>query len=114
MSFLRTTTNRYLEPDTMNPKTIRPWHPGEIIKEDFLADYGLTQYALAKALHIPQSRLSSIINGRRSITADTAARLGRFFGNSAQFWLGLQSLYDLETLEMDKIEAEVEPLAVAA
>ena len=98
----------------MNPKTIAPWHPGEIIKEDFLADYGLTQYALAKALHIPQSRLSSIINGRRSITADTAARLGRFFGNSAQFWLGLQSMYDLATLEMDKIEAEVEPLEVAA
>jgi addiction module HigA family antidote len=98
----------------MNPKTIAPWHPGEIIKEDFLADYGLTPYALAKALHIPQSRLSSIINGRRSITADTAARLGRFFGNSAQFWMGLQSMYDLATLEMDKIEAEVEPLAVAA
>jgi addiction module HigA family antidote len=98
----------------MNAKTLRPWHPGEIIKEDFLADYGLTQYALAKALHIPQSRLSSIINGRRSITADTAARLGRFFGNSAEFWLGLQAIYDLGMLERARIEAEVEPLGVAA
>jgi addiction module HigA family antidote len=98
----------------MNAKTLRPWHPGEIIKEDFLADYGLTQYALAKALHIPQSRLSSIINGRRSITADTAARLGRFFGNSAEFWLGLQAIYDLGMLEKARIEAEVEPLGVAA
>lgn len=92
-------------------QTIRPWHPGELIKEDWLADYGLTQYALAKALKIPQSRLTDIIKGRRGITADTAARLARFYGNSAEFWLGLQALYDLAMLDAAKIEAEVEPLA---
>jgi addiction module HigA family antidote len=70
-------------------------HPGEIIGEDFLSDYGLTKYALAKALGIPQSRLTEIIKGRRSITADTALRLGRYFGNSPEFWLGLQGNYDL-------------------
>lgn len=86
---------------------------GELIKEDWLADYGLTQYALAKALKIPQSRLTDIIKGRRGITADTAARLARFYGNSAEFWLGLQALYDLAMLDAEKIEAEVEPLAAA-
>jgi len=94
-------------------QSIRPWHPGELIKEDWLADYGLTQYALAKALKIPQSRLTDIIKGRRGITADTAARLARFYGNSAEFWLGLQALYDLAMLDAEKIEAEVEPLAAA-
>lgn len=93
---------------------IRPWHPGEIIRDDFLADYGLTQYALAKALKIPQSRLSDIIHGRRSVTADTAARLARFYGNSAEFWLGLQAIYDLAVLDAKKIEQEVEPHQNAA
>lgn len=91
--------------------TIRPWHPGEIIKEDFLADYGLTQYALANALKIPHSRLTAIIQGKRSVTADTAARLARYYGNDAQFWLGLQAEYDLRTLDTKQIEAEVLPRA---
>ena len=69
----------------MKTKTIPPMHPGQMIKEDFLGDYGLTQYALAKALNIPQSRLTELIKGRRSITADTAVRLGKFFGNSPGF-----------------------------
>src|SRR4051812_35418702 len=93
---------------------IRPWHPGEIIRDDFLADYGLTQYALAKALKIPQSRVTDIIHGRRGITADTAARLARFYGNSAEFWLGLQALYDLAVIDAEKIAAEVEPIKKAA
>ena len=92
-------------------KTIKPWHPGEILKEDFLVDYGLTQYALAKALKIPQSRLTDIVKGRRSITADTALRLARYYGNSAEFWLGLQSIYDLAAADAKKIEAEVLPRA---
>jgi len=91
-------------------KYTKPWHPGEIIKEDFLDDYGLTQYALAKALRIPQSRMTEIIKGRRGITADTAARLARFYGNSAEFWLGLQGIYDLRMLDFKKIEREVTPL----
>ncbi|MBK8477944.1 MAG: HigA family addiction module antidote protein [Opitutaceae bacterium] len=95
---------------TKNP-TIAPWHPGEILKEDWLADYGLTQYALAKALRIPHSRLTDIIKGRRSIAADTALRLARFYGNSAAFWLNLQSDYDLRTADTGKIAAEVQPRA---
>lgn len=92
-------------------KSIRPWHPGEIIKEDFLADYGLTQYALAKALKIPHSRMTAIITGKRSITADTALRLSRYFGNSAQFWLGLQAEFDLRTADSALVAAEVVPRA---
>jgi addiction module HigA family antidote len=97
----------------MNTKSraIAPWHPGEMIKEDFLADYGLTQYALAKALRIPHSRVTDIIKGRRGITADTALRLSRYFGNSAEFWLNLQAEYDLRMADAKRIEAEVAPRA---
>jgi addiction module HigA family antidote len=97
----------------MNTKSraIALWHPGEMIKEDFLADYGLTQYALAKALHIPHSRVTDIIKGRRGITADTALRLSRYFGNSAEFWLNLQTEYDLRMADAKRIEAEVAPRA---
>jgi addiction module HigA family antidote len=90
---------------------IAPIHPGEMIKADWLADYGLTQYALANALRIPHSRLTDIIKGRRGITADTALRLARFYGNSAQFWLNLQSQYDLEVTDATRINTEVTPLA---
>lgn len=90
---------------------IAPIHPGAMIKADWLADYGLTQYALANALRIPHSRLTDIINGRRGITADTALRLARFYGNSAQFWLNLQSQYDLEVTDATRINTEVTPLA---
>jgi antitoxin HigA-1 len=90
---------------------IRPWHPGEIIRQDWLADYDLTQYSLAKALHIPHSRLTEIIKGRRAITADTALRLARFYGNSAAFWLHLQTDYDLRVANAAKIAAEVQPRA---
>jgi addiction module HigA family antidote len=101
------TRNEKMKTDT----TIKPWHPGEIIKEDFLGDYGLTQYALAKALKIPHSRLTAIVHGKRSVTADTAARLARYFGNSPQFWLGLQAEYDLRMVNSTKIENEVLPRA---
>jgi addiction module HigA family antidote len=90
---------------------IAPIHPGEMIKADWLADYGLTQYALANALRIPHGRLTDIIKGRRGITADTALRLARFYGNSAQFWLNLQSQYDLEVTDATRINTEVTPLA---
>lgn len=92
-------------------QTIAPWHPGEILKEDWLADYGLTQYALAKALMIPHSRLTDIIKGRRGITADTALRLACFYGNSPAFWLNLQTDYDLRMADAAKITAEVQPRA---
>lgn len=70
--------------------------PGEYLKTEFLDELGLSAYALARATHMPDSRLSEIINGKRAITADTALRLGKYFGMSAQFWLNLQSHYDLE------------------
>jgi len=86
-------------------------HPGQMIKEDFLGDYGLTQYALAKALKIPQSRLTELIKGRRRITADTAVRLGKYFGNSPSFWLNLQNEFDLRMVDSKRIAQEVTSIA---
>ncbi|GAA1206754.1 HigA family addiction module antitoxin [Prauserella alba] len=77
--------------------TMPPVHPGEILKEEFLEPMGITAYRLAKAIGVDQTRLSQIITGRRSITADTGLRLSRFFGMSEGFWTGLQELYDRET-----------------
>ncbi|EPG74771.1 HigA family addiction module antitoxin [Leptospira sp. WS58.C1] len=71
-------------------------HPGEILIEDFLKPMEITAYKLAQATHIDQKRISEIIHGRRSITADTALRFSRFFGNSPEFWLSIQAHYDLE------------------
>jgi addiction module HigA family antidote len=71
-------------------------HPGEILLEEFLIPMEITQYRLSKDLNIPQTRVSQIIKGNRRITADTALRLSKYFGNSAKFWLGLQDDYDLE------------------
>lgn len=71
-------------------------HPGEILQEEFLKEFNLTAYRLAQDLRIPQTRVSEILKGRRRITADTALRLGRYFGNSPKFWLGLQNDYDVE------------------
>lgn len=71
-------------------------HPGEILQEEFLSELNLTAYRLAQAIGIPQTRLSEILKCKRRITADTALRLGRYFGNSPKFWLGLQNDYDLE------------------
>lgn len=71
-------------------------HPGEILNEEFLIPLGISAYRLAKETFIPQTRVSEIIKGNRKITADTALRLSKFFGNSPRFWLGLQNDYDLE------------------
>jgi len=89
-----------------------PVHPGEVLKT-VLGDAGITANALALALRIPANRLTEIINGRRSISADTALRLARFFGTSAQMWMNLQSKYDLDTAEdalADRIKAEVQTM----
>jgi addiction module HigA family antidote len=96
---------------TKTTKTLPPMHPGEMLREDWLADYSLTPYALAKALKVPQSRLSEILRGKRAITADTALRLSRYFGNSPEFWLNLQSDYDLRMTDAARIQAEVLPRA---
>ena len=82
-----------------------PIHPGEVLREDFLKEMGLTQYALAKALGVPQIRISEIVNGKRAISPDTALRLSRYFGTSAEFWLGMQASYDLERARDEHGEA---------
>lgn len=71
-------------------------HPGEVLLEEFMKPLEITAYRLSKDLEIPQTRVSEILKGRRRISADTAIRLSRYFGNSAKFWLGLQDDYDLE------------------
>ncbi|MFN8343082.1 MAG: HigA family addiction module antitoxin [Cyclobacteriaceae bacterium] len=77
-------------------KKLRNIHPGEILQEEFLLPLGLSAYKLSKDVGIPQTRVSEIIKGNRRITADTALRFSRYFGNSAKFWLGLQDDFDIE------------------
>jgi antitoxin HigA-1 len=77
-------------------KKIRNIHPGEVLSEEFLIPNDITAYRLSKDICIPQTRISEIIKGHRRITADTALRLSKYFGNSARFWLGLQDDFDLE------------------
>ncbi len=76
-----------------------PIHPGEILLDEFLNEFEITSYALAKAIGVPTNRVTGIVNGDRSITADTALRFARFFGNSPEFWMNLQMHYDLEVAE---------------
>ena len=80
-------------------KKLNPIHPGEILMEEFLIPIGISQYRLAKDISVPPRRINEIVHGKRSITADTALRFGRFFGMSPQFWLNLQTRYDLEVTE---------------
>jgi len=80
-----------------------PVHPGEILLEEFLKPLGLSQYRLAKGLSVPARRINEIVLGARSISADTALRLARFFGTSERFWLNLQATYDLE-VERDRLQ----------
>jgi|SRR4051812_10871416 len=77
-------------------------HPGEVLREEFLVPLGLSAYRLAGDIGVPQTRISEILNERRSITADTAERLGRYFNTTPEFWLGLQAEYDLELVRMEK------------
>jgi addiction module HigA family antidote len=77
-------------------KKIKNVHPGEILQEEFLVPLGLSAYRLSKDIGIPQTRVSEIIKGNRRVTADTALRLSKYFGNSAKFWLGIQDDFDLE------------------
>lgn len=77
-------------------KKLKNIHPGEILSEEFLIPLGLSAYRLSKEISIPQTRISEIIKGNRRITADTALRLSKFFGNSAKFWLGIQDDFDIE------------------
>ena len=74
-------------------------HPGEVLKEEFLSPMNVSAYRLAKEIHVPETRISEIIHGKRAVTADTALRFAKFFGTTAEFWLNLQNLYDLEEEE---------------
>ncbi len=85
---------------------MKPIHPGEILMDDFLKPHEMSQYYLAKNIDVPAIRISEIVNGKRSITADTALRLSSFFKNSAEFWLNLQNYYDLEIVK-DKIKEKL-------
>ena len=89
------------------PKKLPPIHPGEILLEEFLKPLGMSMNKLADELHVPANRITQIVEGRRSMTGESALRLARYFGTSAEFWLGIQKDYDLQ-IARDKFEAEVE------
>ena len=100
----------------MRKRKISPIHPGEVLIEEFLEPMGISQYRLAKDISVPPRRINEIVHGERSITADTALRLGRYFGISPQFWLNLQAHFDLEQEEDrigDRLDREVHALAMA-
>ena len=100
----------------MKSKWLANITPGEILAEEFLKPMGLSQYRLAKDIHVPARRINEIVKGQRAITADSALRLGRYFKMSAQFWLNLQSHYDLEVVKEQlgrKLEQEVKEMVTA-
>lgn len=100
----------------MKSKLLANITPGEILAEDFLKPMNLSQYRLAKDIHVPARRINEIVKGQRAITADTALRLGRYFKMSPQFWLNLQTHYDLETMTArlgSRLEKEVKQLTTA-
>ena len=94
----------------MANKNLPPVHPGEVLLVEFLEPMGLSQYRLAKDISVPPRRINEIVHGKRSVTADTALRLSRYFGTSERFWLNLQTGYDLDVERDrlgDRLEAEV-------
>lgn len=98
----------------MTKRDFQPIHPGEILLEEFLHPMEISQYRLAKNISVPQRRISEIVQGKRSITADTALRFGKYFGMEAQFWLNLQSRYDLQKTEAElnkRLDKEIIPHA---
>ncbi|KAB1652085.1 HigA family addiction module antidote protein [Pseudoclavibacter chungangensis] len=99
----------------MAEKLYPPIHPGEVLMEDFIEAFGITQNKLAVSIGVPPRRINEIVHGKRAITADTALRLAKYFGVDAQFWLNLQTRYDLECAE-DRVAEQVAaivPLKVA-
>lgn len=99
----------------MTEKLYAPIHPGEVLMEDFIEGFGITQHKLAVSIGVPPRRINEIVHGKRAITADTALRLGRYFGVEPQFWLNLQGRYELELAQervADQV-AEIKPLQIA-
>jgi antitoxin HigA-1 len=100
----------------MKHKKMKPVHPGEILREDFLVPMGLSQNQLALAIRVPARRINEIVLGKRAVTADTALRLARYFSMSAKFWLDLQVTYELDLAEdaiEPKILKQIKPMPVA-
>ena len=100
----------------MPRRKLAPIHPGEILLEEFLVPSGISQYRLAKGISVPPRRINEIVRGQRSITADTALRLARFFRTTERFWLNLQTRHDLEVEKDrlgDRLDREVAAMAVA-
>ncbi|MDB4878934.1 MAG: Helix-turn-helix motif [Gemmatimonadetes bacterium] len=91
----------------MSTRKLAPIHPGEVLFADFLEPLGLSQYRLAQDISVPPRRINEIVHGTRAVTADTALRLGRYFGTSERFWLNLQARFDLET-RRDTLGARLE------
>jgi antitoxin HigA-1 len=97
---------------TKDEKKLAPIHPGKILLED-MRDEAISINGLAQAIRVPANRISLIVNGKRGITADTAARLGRYFGTSAQYWLNIQNRFDLDSIDQAVIERDVIPKRAA-
>ena len=95
------------------PKRMKPIHPGEILMEEFLLPMEISQYRLAKDISVPARRINEIVHGKRSITADTALRLSRYFGMTEHFWMNLQARYDLE-VEKDRLGSRLDHEVQAA
>ena len=100
--------------DVVSGQRLAPVHPGEILRDEFLTPMELSVYRLARVLKIPRPRLNDLVLGRRAVTIDTALRLGRYFGTTPEFWINLQTRYDLDVAEHTlrrEIEREIEPHA---
>ena len=100
--------------DVVSGQLLPPVHPGEILRDDYLTPMGMSVYRLALELRIPRPRLNDVVRGRRGVTVDTALRLGYFFGTTAEFWINLQTRYDLDVADRTvrhRIEREIKPYA---
>ena len=98
--------------DVASGRRLPPVHPGEILRDEFLTPMGISVYRLARAIKVSRPRLNDIVLGRRGVTTDTALRLGRYFGMTPEFWINLQTRYDLDIAERTirrRIEREIEP-----
>ncbi len=98
----------------MSKRDFPPIHPGEILREEFLSPLGISQYRLAKEIHVPPRRINEIVMEKRGITADTAIRLGLYFTTTAQFWLNLQARYELVVAKESMNDEEIRPFHKAA
>ena len=121
-----TTTKKSIKNTRMPAAQVRPasgWdfmdattHPGIVLQEEFLKPLGLSQHKLAMKIHVPATRIGDIVHGKRAVTPDTALRLGRFFGNSPEFWLNLQQMHDLSKTKIEhskEIERQVDAYVYA-